>query len=131
MIDENFLKSIYVLMVSLGLTKVEIDKELVIKSDDPPLYMTYDNKSKKYVFTCVVAGNEDEPRSSWDAAKQTIDNLLFKDPTNLYLDRRFYKKYENEINSYLSVRGYQIVMEDYGNIYFEKMLPKKGWLKYE
>lgn len=134
--NDDFLKSVYALMISLGMTKVEIDKELVVQNDDPPLYVTYNNKSKKYVFECGDAAKESNEvdtsgHSDASAWKYEIDRLLIGKPTNLYLNKSFYNEYEDEINAYLSVRGYQIVMEDYGNIYFEKMIPKRGWVQYE
>ena len=134
--SDELIKSVYILMISLGLTKVEIDKELILKNDDPSLYVTYDNKNKKYVFECEDAGKESDEvdtsgHNDTSAWKYEIDRLLIGKPTNLYLNKDFYNKYEDEINAYLSVRGYQIIMEDYGNIYFEKMIPKRGWVQYE
>ena len=130
--SDEFIKSIYVLMISLGLTRVEIDKELILKNDDPPLYVTYDNISKKYVFSCADTAKEsddgDRSGRSWETAKCEIDKLLSEKSTSFYLNRCFYKEWENEINSYLGIRGYQIVMKDYNYVYFEKMMPKKGWL---
>ena len=130
--QDEFLKSVYALMISLGITKVEIDKELILQSEDPPLYMTYDNKSKKYVFECGDAAKEsdevDTSGRSWVAA---LDKILIGEPTSLYLEKAFYWEYEDGINAYLSIRGYQIVMEDCNYIYFEKMTPKKGWVQYE
>jgi len=136
MINDDFDKAIYAIMISLGLSRVEIAKDLCLRKDDPPLYVTYDSKSKKYTFECGDAAKESDEvdtsgRSDTSAWKYEIDRLLSGKPTNLYLDKDFYKKNENEINAYLSVRGYQIVMEDYWHIYFEKMIPKRGWVQYE
>lgn len=133
MIDENFLKSIYALMISLGITKVEIDKELAVKSDDPPLYMTYDNKSKKYVFECCGVDKESDKAhtSGHSDVSAYLRDLLFSDPLEVWLSRSFYEENETKINAYLSIRGYQLTSMDGSRVSFEKMIPKKGWSQYE
>lgn len=63
MFEEDFFKIIYAVMISLGLERLEIDKDLVLKSTDPAMYITLDTKANKYIFNC------------WEVNDKTIYNI--------------------------------------------------------
>lgn len=58
MFEEDFYKIIYAIMISLGLERLEIDKDLVLKSTDPAMYVTLDTKANKYIFNCGEVNNK-------------------------------------------------------------------------
>ena len=58
MFEEDFYKMIYVVMISLGLKRLEIDKDLVLKSTAPAMYITLDTKTNKYIFNCLEVNDK-------------------------------------------------------------------------
>lgn len=108
MLNENdiFFKTIYAIMISLGISHLEINKELAIKSNDPPMYMTYDVKQKKYVFDCVDVDKESKKnfpiqdleffREAAKENNQETDILLYSLYSNLYQE---YKELQEKIKN--------------------------------
>ena len=58
MFEEDFYKMIYAVMISLGLKRLEIDKDLVLKNTDPAMYITLDTKANKYIFNCLEVNDK-------------------------------------------------------------------------
>ena len=53
MLNDDFNWAIYIIMKVLGLEKIEINSEdFNISKEDLPMYITYNSKTKKYVYTC-------------------------------------------------------------------------------
>ncbi len=53
MLNDDFNWAIYIIMKVLGLEKIEINLEdFNISKEDLPMCITYNSKTKKYVYTC-------------------------------------------------------------------------------
>ena len=72
MLNDDFNWAIYIIMKVLGLEKIEINKEdFNVSKEDLPMYITYNSKTKKYVYTC---GNVD---SNFKEEKKKSPTYLF------------------------------------------------------
>lgn len=72
MLNDDFNWAIYIIMKVLGLKKIEINPEdFDISKEDLPMYITYNSKTKKYVYTC---GNVD---SNFKEEKKKLPTYLF------------------------------------------------------
>lgn len=92
MLNDDFNWAIYIIMKVLGLEKIEINPEdFDISKEDLPMYITYNSKTKKYVYTC---GNVD---SNSENISKEVPAYLF---TFTVLVNYYGKEVEKELKIY-------------------------------
>lgn len=88
--NDDFYKTIYAIMISLKIPRLDIDECLIEYKDMPAMYVSYNTKTKKYSFICPSI-NEEKQKSLND-----FEEWVDKEMEDIQPGKATYRTYQLE-----------------------------------